>query len=492
MSDEVVVSSEDEAGEPGSTRAEARDLGDVTQHTVDGLGAVWLEETVGGDGDAVDYYRFELSESRGIFLQLDRHESAVVSLEDASGAVLSRMTQYVNFGYGLVVRVLAPGTYYVRVEPVDGAASAYVLGYYGLPVEDASLPQFLRWMGAPSFREEAYGFELSEARDGGSERVLLGTVGAVDPDGDRLHYSIVGGNESGLFEIDAESGELFYVGSGEDHEGGDGPYTLTVRAAAGTHTVDAVVTVTVGDEPEAPAFEAASYAFVLAENADGRTERVPLGTVTATDPDSDAVRYAIVEGNESELFAIDASSGELFYVGSGEDHEGGAGPYALTVRAGDGTHTVDATVTVTVTDEAEAPAFGEASYAFVLAENVDGSTERVSLGTVTAEDPDGDAVRYAIVGGNESERFAIDASSGELFYVGSGEDHEGGDGPYALTVRATARDAHGGRSRDRHGGRRTGGAGVRGVELRLRLAGEHRRQYRPGVARNGDGDRPRR
>ena len=178
-----------------------------TSHRVgrcpDGLGAVWLEETVGGDGDAADYYRFELSESRGIFLQLDRHESAVVSLEDASGAVLSRMTQYVNFGYGLVVRVLAPGTYYVRVEPVDGAASAYVLGYYGLPVEDASLPQFLRWMGAPSFREEAYGFELSEARDGGSERVLLGTVGAVDPDGDRLHYSIVGGNESGLFEIDA-------------------------------------------------------------------------------------------------------------------------------------------------------------------------------------------------------------------------------------------------------------------------------------------------
>ena len=47
---------------------------------------------------------------------------------------------------------------------------------------------------------------------------------------------------------------------------------------------------------------------------------------------------------------------------------------------------MDATVTVTVTDEPEAPAFGETSYAFVLAENTDGSETRVSLGTVAAED----------------------------------------------------------------------------------------------------------
>ena len=38
----------------------------------------------------------------------------------------------------------------------------------------------------------------------------------------------------------------------------------------------------------------------------------------------------------------------------------------------------------------EAPAFGEASYAFDLAENADGSTDRVALGTVSATDPEGD------------------------------------------------------------------------------------------------------
>ena len=67
---------------------------------------------------------------------------------------------------------------------------------------------------------------------------------------------------------------------------------------------------------EAPAFDEESYAFALAENADGSTERVSLGTVSATDPDGDAVRYAIAAGNESGLFHVDASSGALSYIGS--------------------------------------------------------------------------------------------------------------------------------------------------------------------------------
>ena len=221
------------------------------------------------------------------------------------------------------------------------------------------------------------------------------------------------------FALDPESGELFYVGSGEDYEGGDGPYTLTVRAGDGTHTVDTTVTVTVSDEPEAPAFGERSYAFELAENADGSTAGVALGTVSAEDPDGDAVRYELVGGNERGLFASTRRAASCSTLVPGglrgrrrAVHADGSGAA--------GTHTVDAAVTVTVTDEPEAPAFGETSSAFVLAENTDGSTARVALGTVTAEDPDRDAVRYELVGGNERGLFALDAESGELFYVGSG------------------------------------------------------------------------
>ena len=194
--------------------------------------------------------------------------------------------------------------------------------------------------------------------DGSVNRISLGRVTATDPDGDEVRYR-TGGNDSSLFAIDAASGELYYVGAGEDFEGGVTSYELTVRASDAAHTVDTTVTVTVTDAAEAPAFGEESYAFELAENVDGRVNRLSLGTVTATDPDSDAVRYSLLGGNDSSLFAIEETSGELFYVGAGEDFEGGVTSYELTIRASDGTHTIDTTVTVTVTDAAEQPAFGD-------------------------------------------------------------------------------------------------------------------------------------
>ena len=293
---------------------------------------------------------------------------------------------------------------------------------------------------APGFAEESYAFELAENVDGRVNRLSLGSVTATDPDSDTVRYSLLVGNDSSLFAIEETSGELFYVGAGEDFEGGVTSYELTIRASDGTHTIDTTVTVTVTDAAEQPAFGDGSYAFELAENADGRANGLSLGRVLATDPDGDEVRYSLAGGNE--LFTVDETSGELYYVGPGEDYESGVTSYELTVRASDAAHTVDTTVTVTVTDAADAPAFGEESYAFELAENVDGRVNRISLGTVTATDPDSDTVRYSLLGGNDSSLFAIEETSGELFYVGAGEDFEGGVTSYEVTVRASDADAH--------------------------------------------------
>ena len=328
-------------------------------------------------------------------------------------------------------------------------ASAYAFKY-GVLEADASIrpsnPQgwyagTAQKLGMPWFEEAGYGFELSEALDG---RVRGGSCWGRcwrwTRTGEELSYRIVGGNGSGLFAIDGASGELSYVGGGEDYESGVGTsHELTVRASDGTQTIDTTVTVTITDAAEAPAFGEESYEFALAENVDGSVGRVLLGAVEATDPDGDSVHYSLSGGNESGLFAIDAASGELYYVGSGEDYEGGSGPYELTVRASDGADSTrcETTVTVTVTDAAESPSFREESYAFELAENADGSVERLSLGVVEATDPDGDSVRYSLAGGNRSGLFAIDAVSGELFYVGAGEDYEGGWGRHELTVRAS-------------------------------------------------------
>ena len=104
---------------------------------------------------------------------------------------------------------------------------------------------------------------------------------------------------------------------------------------------------------EAPAFAESTYAFDLAENADGSTNGVALGTVSATDPEATALTYSIEGGNSAGLFEIDGSTGALSYKGTGEDYESGTTSYALTVRASDGSLHSDVTVTVNVTDVEE-------------------------------------------------------------------------------------------------------------------------------------------
>jgi hypothetical protein len=114
----------------------------------------------------------------------------------------------------------------------------------------------------------------------------------------------------------------------------------------------AAVTVEIRDVNEPPAFEQQNYGFGLAEN---RIGPVHLGRLIATDQDAgDIVTYAIA-GGDTGLFAIDGTSGELSYVGPGEDYEREPNRYDLTVSATDDEGlSSEAGVTVTVTDEADA------------------------------------------------------------------------------------------------------------------------------------------
>ena len=361
-------------------------------------------------------------------------------VHDADGVLVSGTTND-NGGWGANSRMTfmppASGTWYVAVGGVENGIGTYTLR--ARDVSPADPPE------APAFGAVGYAFELAENAGGSATPVVLGTVAATDPDDDTVSYSIVGGNDAGLFAIDAATGALSYTGAGEDHESGTTSHELTVRASDGTLRADTTVTVTVTDVAEAPSFASTSYAFALAENADGSTTAVALGTVSATDPeDGDTVAYSIVAGNDANLFAIDADSGALSYIGAGEDYESNVTSHELTVRASDGTLHSDVTVTVNVTNVSDvAPAFGSSAYAFNLAENADGSTTAVALGTVSATDPeDGDTVAYSIVAGNDASLFAIDADSGALSYIGAGEDHESDVTSHALTVRASDGTLH--------------------------------------------------
>ena len=337
-----------------AAREGATDLGDITALE----GPRFPRNSLDGDGDRIDYYRFTLTEAKQIGLGLRQQDvNADLFLEDAEGNVLHSSTEVGTASEGISETLLA-GTYYVRVEAQDTGNNAYVFRY-GISEPDPAEVERLQTAlvvqtpQEPGFAQASYAFDLAENADGSTNRVSLGAVSATNPENATLTYSIEGGNAAGLFEIDAATGELFYTGAGEDYESGSAQFDLTVRASDGSLHNDVTVTVGVTDVDEAPGFTQASYAFDLEENADGSTSRVSLGTASATDPENATVTYSIEGGNAAGLFEIDASTGELFYIGSGEDYESGSILFDLTVRASDGTQPADTAVTVNITDERE-------------------------------------------------------------------------------------------------------------------------------------------
>ncbi len=296
----------------------------------------------------------------------------------------------------------------------------------------------------PAFSDEKYVFGLQENAAG---PLSLGAVEGIDLDeGDTLTYRMVPqGGESGaaeLFDVDAATGDVRYLGAGEDYEAKPGPWQFNVSATdlAGL-TATATVSVKVTDVNEAPVFADSAYAFAMDENAAGP---LALGSVMATDPDrGDRLTYTLAEGDPAR-FEVDAVSGEVRYVGDGEDLETNPDGFQLVVAATDqGDLGATSRVTVSLVDLNEPPAFQEASYGFEIAENTPGP---LTLGTVEAVDSDlADTVSYALAG-QAAARFEVDAASGELRYVGEGEDHEGGPDAYEFEVVARDRQGLAGRA----------------------------------------------
>ena len=283
---------------------------------------------------------------------------------------------------------------------------------------------------APVFGAADYAFAVAE--DAATD-AAVGAVSAADPEEGALTYAITAGNEAGAFAIDAATGAITVAGA-LDHETADEYHlTVTARDAQG-HTATADIAVSVTDVVFPPVFVEPSYAWSVAEDAAPGTA---VGTARATDPEGGAVSYALTAGNAAGRFAIDASTGALTVAGA-LDHET-TPSLSLTVQAGSGGGTATATVpvTVAVTNVDEAPAFGAADYAFSVAED---AAAGAAVGTVSATDPEGGAVSYALTAGNAAGAFAIAPTSGALTVAGALDAET--TASYSLTV--AARDAAGG------------------------------------------------
>ncbi len=255
------------------------------------------------------------------------------------------------------------------------------------------------------------------------------TVAATDPDlpAQVLNFSIAGGADAALFNINAATGMLTFI-SAPDHEaptdlGANNIYDVIVQASDGTFTDAQAIAVTVtpvNDNTPVVTSDGggASAAVNVAETATAVT------TVSASDADLPAqvLAYSIIGGADAALFSINAASGALSFI-SARDFEapvdaGANNVYDVVVQASDGTFTDTQAIAVSITPVNDiAPVISSdgaaATAALAIAENTSAVT------TVSAGDADlpAQVLAYSISGGADAALFSINASTGALSLV---------------------------------------------------------------------------
>ncbi len=175
----------------------------------------------------------------------------------------------------------------------------------------------------------------------------VGTLVATDPEGGPLAFAIVAGNVGGAFAISGTGGAITVANSAALDFETTPVFTLTVTVSDGVNTVFRTVPINLQDVNEPPTISGAT--FTIPENSPAGTV---VGTVAASDPEG-ALTLAITAGNVGGAFAI-SGTGEITVANSAALDFETTPVFTLTVTASDGTFTVPATVTVNLTDVAEA------------------------------------------------------------------------------------------------------------------------------------------
>lgn len=211
---------------------------------------------------------------------------------------------------------------------------------------------------APTFSQSSYSFTIDENSS---------TIGAVSFSDDEGVYMVSSSDSNFWIDFD---GTITSMMSFDYEFLTTNPLTFTVTISDfEMQSASADVTITVNDIAEAPVFPSTPYSFTIAEDA---AYDAVVGTVTATDPQNDAM-YSILPGDDAWMFTIDSVTGEL-KLASSLNYES-ATSHTITVQAADmsGEAPATTTVTINVTDVAEDPSFNappapETEWFFIVSE----------------------------------------------------------------------------------------------------------------------------
>nr|WP_298097893.1 cadherin domain-containing protein [uncultured Shinella sp.] len=258
---------------------------------------------------------------------------------------------------------------------------------------------------------------------------LLGFIGAFDPDGDRITYSL-SSNPGGKFKI---VGSEVRLNAPLDYETTKS-YSITIVATdtKGASTSASFV-FDVLDMDEAPVISSNGGGSTASITVDENTKAVTK--VVAADPERKPVTYSI-SGADWALFNIDTKTGALTFK-KAPDYEtprdaGKDGIYVVKVWASDGWASGSQIIKIKVDDVNEAPK-NITLKGTTVTEN---ATVGTIVGTFSAVDPEGGKLTYKLKDGG-SGFFKI---VGDKLIVAKALDYEK---THSDTIQIQARDESG-------------------------------------------------
>ena len=232
-------------------------------------------------------------------------------------------------------------------------------------------------------------------------QTAIGVITASDAEGATVTFTL-GGDDASSFSI-SEAGVLSFVAA-PNYEA-QSSYSVTITVSDGETTSSSELTIAVSNVNEGPTITSASTAEV-AENT------TAVETLTSTDPDGDALSYAL-SGDDAGVFDLDTSNLALTFKAAPDFEtpidadENNTYLVTLTVADGNG-GTVVQDLTITVTDVNEAPLITSEA-ALSAAEN------QTAIGVITASDAEGGDLIYTL-SGDDAASFSI-SSAGVLSFV---------------------------------------------------------------------------
>ena len=277
----------------------------------------------------------------------------------------------------------------------------------------------------PAFTNAPYSATVDENNAGAS----VCTVSASDEDtADALSFILLGSG-SGDFVVDSSTG-VVTLSRPLDYELRSSYFLSVIVLDGRGGSASTNLNVTVNDINESPNFLSTPLSVSIAENLQ---TGVNVIRIKASDEDSgDSLTYSL-SGSNSSHFAISSSTG-LVTTAQLLDKET-VGSYSLNVTVSDGTLSVTESLSITVSDVNDAPAFNDAPYATTVVEN----DAAAAVYTVSASDDDGDSLTFTITG-TGSVDFSLNPTTG-VVTLADALDYES-TSVYYLTIRAS--DSNGG------------------------------------------------